>query len=310
MFRKSYLSVFLILLMLVVAPLTLAQDDMFGLSAEDFALFSSPNVDADSLSFDFAVNVDITGAPSDSVLVDISGSGIVGEDGSGLPVGSVNLAGTVSTGGETIPVDIQLRAVDGVLYFNLGDGGGWMGQSLDDALETVSNMAPLPVDPMALASGDLSDDPEAMEALGEAMGALASMDPTTLISIARLDDMMGQAHFHVDLDLMAFLTSDSFTELVGAAGTMSGDESMEGMAMMVNMLLNDIWLSYDQFVELETSRVRGGILDFGLVIDPSAMGAEDAEPVSMSFLLDVSNVQYDVAIDVGVPEGATLIPAG
>jgi len=307
MIRKSYLFV-LLLLLLVAAPLSLAQEDMFGLSAEDFALLmSSQDFEAGSLSFDFAVDMDVTGAPDGQVVLDIDGSGVFGESATGSVVGSLSMAGSASMEGEQIPVDFQMRIVDDILYFNLGDGSGWLGQSLDDALESFGNIAPLPVDPADLASGDLSDDPAALEALGDMFAAFEDFDPSTLIMMSRLDDMGGQAHFRIELDLQSFLQSDAFNEMMGAAGSMSGDESLAGMGPMLAMMFQDMSLSFDEFIELETNRVRQGILDFGLTVDPAMMGEADAEPVSVSFVLDVSNLQYDVPVDVSAPEGATII---
>ena len=64
--RALFVALFAILMLTI--PSALAQET-FGLSAEDFALFSSPNVDADSLGFDFAVDLNITGAPDESVTM-------------------------------------------------------------------------------------------------------------------------------------------------------------------------------------------------------------------------------------------------
>ena len=307
MFRKSTLFVF-VLLMLVVAPLTLAQDT-FGLSTEDYALLTSQDMDSTSISFDLAMSLSITGSPDGDVLVDLNGSGVFGDGAGGSPVGSFNLTGAANAGGETIPVDFQMRIVDNMLYMNLGDGSGWRGQSLDDAMSTFGSMAPIPVNPMDLASGNMADNPQAMEAMGEMMSALEGFDPSTLISMSRLDDMGGQAHFRIDMDLQSFLSSEAFTKMMGAAGTMSGDESMAGMGAMLGMMFQDMSLSLDEFIELETNRARQAILNFGMGIDPSVMGAEDAGPMNIGFMLDISNLQYDVPVDVSVPEGATIMPS-
>ncbi len=312
MSRKFRLTPFLTLLavLLAVVPAAFAQET-FGLSAEDFALFSSPNMDADSLSFDFAVDLNVTGSPDGDVAVALTGTGVVGMDAAGMPVADITLSGNADMAGSSTPVNIQLRAVDGILYFDLGDGSGWLGQPLDEMMSSLSEMAPLPVDPMALASGDMSEDPEAMEAMGEAMNALASMDPAQFISIARLGDMNGQAHFQVNIDLSGFLASEGFSEMMGAAGTMSGDESMAGMGAMFAMMFQNMSLTFDQFVDLAESRVRQGILDFAMTVDPAMMGASDASatPVDIAFTLDVSNIQYDVPVAVTAPEGATMIPS-
>lgn len=310
MFRKAPFVIVLALLMLVVAPFALAQEETFGLSAEDYALFTSQDANFDSISFDFALALDVSGVPGSETTVNFSGSGLFGESDAGLPVGSFNLSGNANTDGEDTPVDVQVVIVDGVAYLNLGDESGWIGQPLDEAMEGLSNMAPLPVDPVDLASGDFSDNPEAMEAFGTAMGAFANMEPSEFVSITRLEDMDGQAHFQTSLDLASFFSSESFTELMGAAGTMSGDESVSEMGPMVAMLLSNSSLTFDQYIDTSTNQIRQGVLDFAMTVDPAMMGAEsDAEPINVGFNLDVSNVQYDVPVEVTAPEGATMIPS-
>lgn len=306
MFRKSYLFVCLLLLMLVAAPLTLAQDQTFGLSADDYALFTSPNMNAKSLGFDFAVNLNVTGAPDGDVVVDLSGSGLFGEGTNSAVVGSLTLTGTANASGNEIPVNFEMRIVDGIIYVNLGDGNGWQGQSLDDFMSQLGSLSPLPVNPMDLASGNLSDNPEAAQAMGSIMSAFQDFDPATLISMSRLDDMNGQAHFQVNVDLQSFLASDTFNQLMGAAGDISGDDSVSSMGPMIAMLFKDINLSWDEFIEMETKLIRQGVLNFGLTVDPSAMGQQDAKPVTAAFKLDLNNIQYDVPVEVTAPEGATM----
>jgi hypothetical protein len=311
--RKFRLTLFLTLLaaLLAFAPFALAQET-FGLSAEDFALFSSPNMDADSLSFDFTVDVNVTGSPDGDVNVALSGAGAVAMDSAGMPVADISLSGSANMGAESMPVDMQFRIVDGIVYFNLGDGSGWLGQSLDDAMSGLSSMAPIPVDPAELMSGEMSEDPEAMAAMGEAMSALSEMDPNQFISISRLADENNQAHFQVNVDLTSLLSSEGFSQMMGAAGSMSGDESLAQMGPMLVMMFQNTSLTFDQFVDLADSRVKQAILDFAMSINPAMMGASDtasATPVDVSFNLNVSNIQYDPAVTVTAPDGATMLPS-
>ena len=310
MFRKAHFLIFILLLMLVVVPLTAAQDGMFGLSADDFALFTSQDFsDFETIGFDFSVAFAASGMPSDNASVSLSGSGLFGEDDSGMPVGTLTVSGAANDGSDETPINVELVIVDGFIYFNMGDGSGWIGQPLDEAMETFSSMAPLPVNPMDLASGDMSENPEAMAAFGEMMGAMSDMDPGQFINIARLDDMSGQAHFQVNLDLATFFSSDAFTQLLGAAGTMSGEESMGEMAPMVAMMLQDTSLTFDEFISLETNRVGQAVLDFAMSINPAMMGDAEADPINVSFNFDISNLQYDVPVNVTAPEGATIMPS-
>ncbi|HLV34415.1 MAG TPA: hypothetical protein VKY59_04840 [Spirillospora sp.] len=306
--EKFRLTLFLTLVavLMIGVPATLAQET-FGLSVEDFALFSSPNTDADSVSFNFSLDLNVTGAPDGAVNIALTGTGVIGTDSAGLPVADLVIGGNADTPDGSSPVELQFRVIDGVLYMNMGDGSGWIGQPLDEMLEGLEDFSPVPLDPTEM---DPSSDPEAMEALGSIMGALANMDPTEFIGIARLGDTNGQAHFQVNINLSAFLSSDAFTELMNAAGEMSGDESMAGMGMMMSMLFQNMSLTFDQFIDLTDNRVRQGILDFMMNLNPAMMGAESAEPVDVRFRLDVSNLQYNVPVSVSAPEGAMMMPSG
>lgn len=309
MHRKLCLTLLLLMaFMLAVVPFAMAQEETFGLSAEDFALFSSPNMDADSASFDYSIDVNVTGAPDGDVVVNLSGAGAFGMDASGNVVGSLTITGAANAAGDSTPLNMELRIVDNILYFNMGDGN-WMGQGLDDALSSLSDMAPLPVDPTDLMSGDMSEDPEAAQAMGEMMTALASLDPAQFISISRLGDESNQAHFQLSIDLAGLVSSDAFMQMMTSAGSMSGDDSVAGMAPMLAMIFQNASLTWDQFVDLADSRLRQGILDFAMSVNPAMMGASDASatPVDVAFNLNISNIQYDVPVSVTAPEGATMM---
>jgi hypothetical protein len=308
--RKLSFALFLVLaLLLATVPFAMAQEETFGLSAEDFALFSSPNVDADSASFDYSVDVNITGAPDGDVMVALTGSGAFAMDDSGNPVGTLTVTGTADSAGESMPLNAEFRLVDNVIYFNMGDGN-WMGQTLDEAMAGASSMVPMPVNPADIISGDIAENPEASEAMGEMMGALSSLEPAEYISITRLGDENNQAHFQVSVDLAGLMSSDAFMQLMTSAGSMSGDESMAGMAPMLAMMFQDASLTWDQFVDLAENRLRQGILDFAMSVNPAMMGASEdasATPVDVAFNLDISNIQYDVPVSVTAPEGATMM---
>lgn len=313
MSRRVRLTLFLTLLavLLALVPSALAQET-FGLSGEDYALFSSPNVDADSLSFDFSVDLNVTGAPDGAVAIALTGAGAVGMDSAGQPIASLTLTGNADTPDGSSPVNFEARVVDGIIYFNMGDGSGWIGQSLDELMGSLSSMSPVPLNPEELASGDMSSDPEAAAAIGQLMGALSSIEPSEFVSIARLDDMSGQAHFQVNVDVSGFLASDAFTQLMATAGEMSGDDSVSSMGPMLAMMFQNMSLTFDQFMGLEDNRVSQGILNFAMSINPAMMGASDsssAQPVDIGFKLDVSNIQYNPEVSVTAPEDAMMMPS-
>ncbi|MBZ0299955.1 MAG: hypothetical protein K8J31_09450 [Anaerolineae bacterium] len=313
MSRRVRLTLFLTLLavLLALVPSALAQET-FGLSAEDFALFSSPNMDADSLAFNFSVDLNVTGAPDGAVAIALTGTGAVGTDSAGMPVADITLTGNADTPDGSSPVNVELRVVDGILYFNLGDGSGWVGQPLDEMMSGLSSLSPIPLNPSELASGDMTSDPEAAAAIGEVMSALSEVNPSDYIGIARLDDMSGQAHFQVNVDVSGFLSSDAFTQLMTTAGSMSGDDSVASMAPMLAMMFQNMSLTFDQFMGLEDNRVSQGVLNFAMSINPAMMGASDtdAQPVDVSFKLDVNSIQYNPEVSVTAPEDAMMMPSG
>jgi hypothetical protein len=309
MHRKLCLTLFLVLaLMLAAVPFAMAQEETFGLSAEDFALLSSPNMDADSASFDYSIALNVTGAPDGDVIVALSGSGAFATDDNGNLVGSLTVTGTADAQGESTPINVEFRVVDNILYFNMGDDN-WLGQPLDEAMSSLSDVAPLPVDPDELMSGDMSDNPEAMQALGEMMAAFAELEPEQYINISRLGDENNQAHFQISIDLAGLMSSDAFTQAMTSAGTMAGDDSVGSMAPMLAMIFQNSSLTWDQFVDLAENRLRQGILAFAMSVNPAMMGAQDASatPVDVAFTLDISNIQYDPAVSVTAPEGATIM---
>lgn len=314
MHRKLCLTVFILLALLLAAvPFAVAQEETFGLSASDFALFSSPNMDADSASFDFALDLNVTGSPDGDVMVALTGTGAFAMDSTGSPVAIFTVVGNANAEGESTPVNMEFRLVDNVLYFNMGDGN-WMGQGLDDALEGLTSMAPVPVDD--LMSGDVSENPEAMQAMGEMMSALSSLEPSQYISISRLGDTNNQAHFQVNVNLSGILSSDAFTQMMTTAGQMSGDDSMAGMGMMMSMMFQNMSLTWDQFIDLAENRLRQGILDFGMSVNPAMMGmgsstgsSASATPVDIKFTLNISNIQYNPAVSVTAPADAMILPS-
>ena len=305
----------LLVVLLVAAPLTLAQES-FGLSEDDFTLFSSQNFDADAVSFDYTLNFSVAGTPDGDVAADLSGAGAFGVDAAGQPVGSFSISGAVTDAGTSENLDFQFLLVDNVLYMNMGDGSGWIGQPADEMLSGLSSMSPVPVDPSDLMSG--GDDAGAASAMGGAVEALTDPEVAEYITITRLDDSNGLAHFQVAVDLSGFVSSEEFNEMMTAAGEMSGDESMAGMGMMLAMLFQNMSLTLDEFIDASSGRVGQAVVNFSMTMDPTMMaamgGAESAAevqatPINIALSLDISNLQYDQPVEVTAPADAMMIPS-
>jgi hypothetical protein len=181
--------------------------------------------------------------------------------------------------------------------------------AMDQALDSISSVAPLPVNPADIASGEMMNNPEAMQAMGEMMDALSDIQAGDFIAISRLGDMDGNAHFQINIDIQAFLSSPAFTNMVASMGEMSDDPSAAAMAPMFAMMMQDPVFSIDEFISTADSRLRGLMVNLGFTVDPAMMGDAEAEPISISFNLTVDGVEYDVPVSVVAPEGATMMPS-
>lgn len=304
-FKTSLLLVLVALLTLV--PFAAAQDGLLGLSAEDTAILMNQNFDADSVSSNLSLTLSMSGAGED-ISVQLTGSGSIGEDANGLPVGQAVINGMMTQQGESLPLDLEVIAVDGVLYYNFASSG-WQGMAMDDAMDSFSAVAPLPVNPADIASGEIMENPEAMQAMGAMMEAMSDIEAGDFISISRLGDMDGNAHFQVNFDIQAFLTSDAFTSMMTSMGEMSDDPSAAAMAPMMAMMMQDPVFTIDEFISPADGRMRGLIINLAFTVDPAMMGDPEAEPISINFNLTVDGVEYDMPVSVTAPEGATMMPS-
>jgi hypothetical protein len=303
---KSRLSILLMLLALlaVFVPATAAQDETFGLSAEDFqrlgTAISQSGEAADSLGFDFTVNLSVEGEGGGAIA--LNGTGLIGSNENGA-VAQINITGE----NEGEPVSLDVIVIDNIIYVN--DGSGWQGQSADDLLESFGSMSPVPLDSV-MGGGDMAQNPEAMQGMSDAMTALGEINPADYITMTNAGDEGGATHFTIDFDLQGFLSSPAFSELLSAGAAMSGDETAaaqaEGMGQMVAMMFQDTNLQINYYIGADDLVQRFGV-DFGLGINPAMMGASDAQPVNVSLLIDASNFQYGADVSgIVAPEGATM----
>lgn len=303
----SKLRIMLVLLALlaVFVPATLAQEETFGLSAEDFArlgtAINTSGEAADSLGFNFTVNLAVEGEEGGTAT--LNGTALVGSNEAG-PVAQINITGEAD--GEPVNLDVVL--IDNMIYGN--DGSGWQGQSADSLLESFGSMSPVPLDSI-MGGGDAAQDPAAMEGMMEAMNALGEINPADIITMSNAGADGDSTHFIINVGLQEFLSSPAFTQLLSAGAAMSGDEAaaaqMEGMGQMFAMMFQDTKLDINYYITPDNLVSRFGI-DFGLGINPAMMGASaDAQPINVSLVLDVTNFQYNADVSgIVAPEGATI----
>jgi hypothetical protein len=301
---KSRLSVLLLLALLlasIAAPAAFAQDETFGLSAEDYERLGSAinqsTAAASSLGFDFTLSLK-TGTESSDLM--LNGTALVGSNANG-PVAQISLTG--DNAGES--VSLELIVVDNVFYGN--DGDGWEGITAEQFLEQFSSISPVPLSPL-LSTGPSTQDPAAAQGM---MNALAGINAADLVSISNAGANGDTTQFVIDVDLQSFFSSEAFTQLLSSSAAMTGGESaqaqMENMAPMMAMMFQDTSLAINYYIGSDDLINRFAI-DFGLGMNPAMMGGgADAEPVNITMTLDVNNFQYGADVSgIAAPEGATM----
>lgn len=298
-------------LLAVLVPAGMAQDDTFGLSDADFALWSDANAQSgerNHLAYNFILDFNLDAAPN-SVAFSLNGEGVISQE----DQFSLTVTGDVPAGdnGALQPVNLELRVVDGMIYVNQGEG--WQGGPVDEVLgelgEAFGGMTGL--DPDALGEGDMSEM-MAMPGVMEGMMALSELDINDYIAMERLPDVGGQALFHTEILLVDLLTSDAFSRLIGGAvaGQMGGgaemtDEQLQQMGAMVGMMFADLSLTFDQYISTETNLVERGVLVFDLPLSGAMMGGED---ININLTFDIS-LDYPESVSVVAPENFEVFEA-
>jgi hypothetical protein len=312
---KQFRLVALLLVLLVgiaVAPSALAQDT-FGLSNADYAYWTSAvetSAAFNTISYDYTFRLDVSGLDSSSdVTISVSGGGQIGEM-DGVPMFSMTSVGELTSGGETLPINMEVRFVGDSIYLNFGDGNGWVGGPAEDLLSSITEMfGTLPIDPDNLLEGDTSgmEDMMAMPGMMDAMMALSTLQPSDFITISREANMGGQAHFVINFLISDLLSSDAFAPLLsmGMAQGMGADASgmtqqeMQQMSMMVGMLFSDLTLTYEQFINTSTDLVERGVLKLNFPLPAMLTGGADAS-INMEMAVNLSG--YNEPISVEAPE--------
>jgi len=310
--RLVFISALFALLLLIV-PAAFAQD--FGLSDADSDLLAAANENsaaASSFAYDFVATLSIIGLDTQPITANLSGSGVIVSDMSG-DLFSLQVLGQLGSGGQTIPVNFEARLINDMLYLNLGDGSGWMGGPLDELLsddmfgELTGGMGTdLPVDPGALASGDLSDL-MMMPGLTEAITGLSTLEPERYISLNRLATEGGVAQFRLTLDLAGLLSSPEIGSLLGMA--MMGDAGSMGMSQaemaqmgqMIGMMFAGSMISLDQYVDVERELVNRTVLAVTLPLE-GLLGAPGAG-IDLTFDINLSG--YGQSFKVEAPASFT-----
>lgn len=294
-FRNRIVILVAALMLMVGAVPALAQDT-FGLSGDDFALWTQANAMSAAetnfgYTFEMPILLDDGMAPIEAMVY---GEGVIGFD-----VFTMNLQAEV--GADSLPLSVIF--VDNMLYIDLTAAGlGWVSAGeADMAMLSDLGGAQLGFDPAALAADPTAALPE--EAMNDLFAGMGTFDINSVFSVTRQADAEGDAVFYADVDLAALAASDLFTTAF-AAGMASSDDTITyedakaqaaGMMMLAGPILENSELSYTQYIA--DGMVNAGSLV--LFVDAQEMAGV---VVDLSF-----NIGLEYGVDtssVAAPEGA------
>ncbi len=291
----------LVVIAAVAFPAAAQEENPFGLSAEDWALYSGVQApESSDYEFTSQLGMDVDGA---TVSYDLSGNGLFSGD-----LFALLLAGTLTSDGANTPLNIELRAVDGSLYISPDGGENWMGGTMEEIQQLLTGFASiagegLPVNPTDLASGDISglmSQPGVMEA----MAGLSSIDPSTFTTIVRDADVDGNAHFVTTVDVAALVSSPELAPLIGsaAAGSMGTTateltpEQLEQLSAGMAQMFAGSTITLDQYINPASGQLAS--LRFTLAFSvPNSSGTNGT--INLNFDIDFSG---EVTSTVTAPE--------
>jgi hypothetical protein len=293
--RKLFLGGMAAAALMMALPAA-AQENTFGLSEADWALFTAAQGNApETFSYEFVSTLNASIPESGNLSWNLNGTGVAG-----TPGFSMDVTGSLSMDGSELPATLNLRAVGDGLFVSV-DGMQWIGGTGEEITELLSGFGSmLPVDPTAL-----MNDPEAASELMaqpgmmEAMMGLSQFDAAQYTSIVRNADTDGLAYFTTTVDLGGIIAAPELAPLImQSAGAASGmdasgmtSEQMAQMGDMMSEMFSGSSLTLEQWIDPATSTVRQANLNLSLNVA--------AEGETMSVVLS-----FQIALDDAA--GATI----
>ncbi len=297
-------AVMLVAAFVMAAGAAAQEGETFGLSEDDFLLWTSANETStlfDSLAFSYVSTLDFE-LEGTVIAANIAGEGVITAD-----AFQMTAAGNIDGLG---PVAIELRVVGESVFVNGIDGtDAWY--EIDQAnLTDIQDIAgdQLPIDPGALAQGDLSgtglSDEQQMAVFGDVFALIEALPG--YIEITRDADEAGEAVFFIEFLLSEFVQDPALESIVAAGIASDGATSMEDAQAQASeglgaatMVTAGSEISFTQSIDLATSLVQAG----DLVI---SLGGEGM-PFLAGVTLDVSLEEYNPATTVEAPAESTPI---
>jgi hypothetical protein len=304
---RTLLLLSVVALLVALVPAAAAQDQTFGLSADDYALLTAANNNsstASSYDYAFTLTADLSSS-GDAVNIALDGSGSFSE---GF---SMDVNGSIKASGETQPAQVSLRVVGDSLFISLDNGETWYGSTVDELTSMGGAMlgGALPVDPEELASGDISGLEAQVGGLGDVMTGLDNLDAASFISMASAPADGGLVQFAINLDLAGLLNSPEMSQLLGAAlmgaggmGDMGATaptpspEELQMMGSMVGSMFSTATATLTQLVDPASQTVTQTTLAFALPLDMMGTAGD-----GVNLVFDISLSNYGSAAAVQAP---------
>jgi hypothetical protein len=246
---------------------------------------------AQTSAFDYALQFAVEGLETFAISADLAGTGI--HDGYNL---ALTLKGHITLGSEqTIPVDAEVRSVDDVLYFRVGE---WQAMPLEVVTETLSETFGLPFD-FSTTTLDALVGIEGLSVI------LASLVPAEIVAMTQLES--GQAK--VDLDLYELMQTDTFVDLVETLAMTQGTNlvALNRDELATAVRANSILFSSATFSVDWNADDRHAVFSLQIPFNPADIG-KDENPAVIRLNLDLTqNTSYTQAIVA--PDSSTPVSA-
>jgi hypothetical protein len=325
----------------------------YNLSADDCnllvgAIANSENIQSFNMNFSLDFSLSglsmlgaMTGSGADSgmpgdITFHVEGSGpfaMVTSDTFPPIIMDLAMNAMLNSGSDSQSGNMEVRIVDGYVYFTDPTTGEWSGTLIEDAMQAAET--DLGITGLLPSSGDmpqgqlnpqdlLGTDPNAlMQAAG-----LSGTDAASLLEIpgfinhVRLDDQDNMHVFELTIDFAPLFASTEFQNIVNAAITQAtaSDPNAAQTAMMVPMLLGGLTgnVVETQKVGIDDNFIHGVGLNLNMTLDLAALmppssstssNTPQLPPIDLVFSFNVDLDQINQTFEVAAPEGATILTA-
>lgn len=299
----------MVLVLFGVLPIR-AQQNTFGLSDDDFALWSEANANS-ARSDQFSLTFELTGSASDGVMAfefDMTGSAAFDTEAGAL---QVIVDGDVTSGRARLPVEFETRIVDDNFYLraldpDTGVDTGWIGESMDAVGDLFAQAF---LTGFNSQGGSLDAD-----GLADVLASFGAVDVTEFIGVERLDDdTTGQALFEIEADVGAIIGADAVVDVLldlierSGFGAVPEDATPGMMGAAFEVLFSDTTLTVAQTIDTDTALVTQTVVAFDMLLEASVFDAgENDITVQAMFIMDFGDDGAAPMVSIEAPGDAIM----